>query len=73
MMAESKLIEWESESPAFGLGEAPKFAKVKTISLPDAFLPQDERKHMLKTCGLDASSIALAARKALGDGGYNEK
>jgi len=66
MMAAARILEWENGNAQCETAERGKTAGFMTISLPDAFLPQDERKHMLAACGLDADSIASAVREALG-------
>lgn len=40
--------------------------KIRTLTLPDVFLPQDKPALQHKAAGLDAGSIAAAARKLLG-------
>ncbi len=40
--------------------------KIRTLTLPDMFLPQDKPALQHKAAGLDADSIAAAARKLLG-------
>lgn len=40
--------------------------KIRTLTLPDMFLPQDKPVLQHKAAGLDAESIAAAARKLLG-------
>jgi 1-deoxy-D-xylulose-5-phosphate synthase len=40
--------------------------KIRTLTLPDMFLPQDKPALQHKAAGLDAESIAAAARKLLG-------
>lgn len=40
--------------------------KIRTLTLPDTFLPQDKPAVQHKAAGLDAGSIAAAARQVLG-------
>lgn len=40
--------------------------KIRTLTLPDVFLPQDKPALQHKAAGLDADSIAAAARQVLG-------